>query len=83
MVAQLDQWLCKVVPAVLEPALTGLVECLAALAFPDCFECESSGGAFSSSRQLPSQVAAMVGVPRACPEAPWPSLIAEEVLSHV
>lgn len=83
LVAQLDQWLCRVVPAVLEPALTGLVECLAALAFPDCFECESSGGAFSSSRQLPSQVAAMVGVPRACPEAPWPSLIAEEVLSHV
>lgn len=81
--AQLDQWLCSVVPAVLEPTLTGLVECLAALAFPDCFECESSGGTFSSSGQLPSQEAAMVGVPRACPEAPWPSLVAEEVLSHV
>lgn len=76
--AQLDQWLYRVVPAVLEPALTGLVECLAALAFPDCFECQSSGGAFSSSRQLPSQEAAMLG----SPEAPQASLVAE-VLSHV
>lgn len=39
LMAQPDQWLCRVVPDVLEPALTGLVECLAAPAFPDCFEC--------------------------------------------
>lgn len=35
----MDRWLCRVVPDVLEPALTGLVECLAAPAFPDRFDC--------------------------------------------
>lgn len=29
----------RAVPDVLEPALAGLVECLVALAFPNCFEC--------------------------------------------
>lgn len=29
----------RVAPDVLEPALTGLVECLVALAFPNRFEC--------------------------------------------
>lgn len=39
LMAQPDQWLCRVVPDVLEPALTVFVECLAAPASPDCFEC--------------------------------------------
>lgn len=39
LMAQPDKWLCRVVSDVLEPALTVLVECLAAAAFPDCFEC--------------------------------------------
>lgn len=29
----------RAVPDVREPALAGLVECLVALAFPNCFEC--------------------------------------------